>query len=158
VAESLLLLLLLLVPVRLGALAHLSPKMPLQQYWAAVSYDNTTSSCQESTCVIRRQPLDGVCAIIRLCDCGICKSSASEMILQCILPHDGSCTSLHTLQQPLQFKLPLFLMFAGPPWRWLEPSSHHRQLCCQQPWHLNVFGFLAFAGPPGGGLSSSSKE
>jgi hypothetical protein len=32
-AESLL----LLVPVVLGALAHLSPEMPLQQYWAAVS-------------------------------------------------------------------------------------------------------------------------
>jgi hypothetical protein len=29
--------LLLLVPVLLGALAHLSPEMPLQQYWAAVS-------------------------------------------------------------------------------------------------------------------------
>jgi hypothetical protein len=32
-AESLL----LLVPKVLGALAHLSPEMPLQQYWAAVS-------------------------------------------------------------------------------------------------------------------------
>jgi hypothetical protein len=29
--------LLLLVPVVLGALAHLSPEMTLQQYWAAVS-------------------------------------------------------------------------------------------------------------------------
>jgi hypothetical protein len=29
--------LLLLVPVLLGALAHLSPEMPLQQYWGAVS-------------------------------------------------------------------------------------------------------------------------
>jgi hypothetical protein len=29
--------LLLLVPVVVGALAHLSSEMPLQQYWAAVS-------------------------------------------------------------------------------------------------------------------------
>jgi hypothetical protein len=29
--------LLLVVPLLLGACAHLSPEMPLQQYWAAVS-------------------------------------------------------------------------------------------------------------------------
>jgi uncharacterized membrane protein len=59
-------LLLLLVPVVLGALAHLSPEMSLQQYWAAVS--NGTDSIVRSlgSCSIRMwQMLQMVCAVCR---------------------------------------------------------------------------------------------
>jgi hypothetical protein len=46
-------LLLLLVPVVLGAPAHPSPEMPLQQYWAAVSFGTDSIDSTMGSCLIR---------------------------------------------------------------------------------------------------------
>lgn len=93
--------LLLLVPVLLGALCHLSPEMPLQQYWGAVSQQRERHSDP-------RTHLNVVMLLMWCCDVCIHRQ----------VPHNHSKTlsSLFSiLSLPSVLLVHAFSGFTGPP-------------------------------------------